>query len=67
MQLLDPSHEENIAGWRVLITADELASILGCALKDAKKRFQGRQTWKVSERSALLQYLAERRVHLAAT
>ena len=65
MQLLDPSEEENIAGWRNLITAEESANVLGCTLKDATKRFQGHQTWSTSERSALLQYLAERRARLA--
>ena len=65
MELLDPSQEENIAGWRDPVTADELASVLGCTPKDATKRFQGRQTWSMSERNVLLQYLVERRAHVA--
>ncbi len=65
MNLLDPSKKENIVGWRNLITAEELASVLGCTLKDATKRFQGHQTWNTSERTALVHYVAERRVRLA--
>jgi hypothetical protein len=64
MELLAPSRPESIAGWRDIVTAEKLAELLHVPLDDAKKRFQGRTMWSVSEHEQLLQYLAERRARL---
>jgi hypothetical protein len=64
MQLLDQTYPEYIAGWRDLITAEGLAELLDSTLRDAQARFQGRKTWRATERDKLVQYLAERRSRL---
>ncbi|MGO8950083.1 MAG: hypothetical protein ACLQUY_20985 [Ktedonobacterales bacterium] len=65
MQLLNPAHSQSIAGWRDIIAPDELAQLLAIPLQDARKRVQGQQTWRETERAQLILFLTERRARLA--
>jgi hypothetical protein len=65
IQLLDPSHQESIAGWRDSITAEGLAELLVITCQHAQDRLRGRKTWQESERGKLVRYLKELRARLA--
>jgi hypothetical protein len=64
MKELDPSNPEGIAGWREIITVEELARLLNISCKDAQSRFRGRTTWRESEHTRLIRFLMERRARL---
>jgi hypothetical protein len=65
MELLDPSDPEGIAGWREIITAEELARQLNTSCDDAQSRMKGRTTWRLRERESLCLYMMQRRACLA--
>jgi hypothetical protein len=61
MHQLAPNHLETIAGWREIVTSEELARLLDTTAQDAHDRLQGRKTWSTSERAQLVLYLRARR------
>jgi hypothetical protein len=65
MHLLDPTSPHGIAGWREIVTVEELAQLLHITVQDAEDRRKGRMTWQLSERALLVLYLTERRTRLA--
>src|SRR5262245_23820273 len=61
MRLLDPVHPESIAGWRELLSSEELALMMGTTPADAQDRLRGRRTWTEAERARLITSMAARR------
>jgi hypothetical protein len=64
VQFLDPTYLESIAGWRDVITVEELARLLNISCRDAQDRQKGRKTWRQSERAMLVEYLMIRQARL---
>jgi hypothetical protein len=62
--LLDPNNPDGIAGWREVVSPDDVAAVLAVDDKTVRALYQGRKTWKEDERTRLAQYLSERRARL---
>jgi hypothetical protein len=65
MQVLDPNNPNGIAGWREVVTVEELAHLLNVSCVDAQNRLKGRKTWTEYERDRLVDGMIERRARLA--